>query len=321
MPNRAHKELQNKSYFVYQDYCRGHYIISEGHKIKNVFLIIKGDAKITCTKGSPYYKYLCQKYEMNKKANESSVGGVYELGSLSHHEWLGIDFTLEENESYFFTAVAETDVTLYKTTVSQLLRMPIDLLKMLRTFFILRCGQHKEKIFRNQNFLNKMPNSEVNMSKKKSSASSLLKTKYPFATKNMLFNIKKKSVYKKTSSVQNSPKNASLLPSMWSPNDRSIAEMEEKPVENAISPQQSKYISYLLHSIHSSQSSSTHKINSRLQRPRHHRLQSISKKSAMALLDMDIEKMKQKFRHFSICHRKISLTNKEERPRTPNLVE
>ena len=117
------------------------------------------------------------------------MSATYELGTLSRYEWVGIDFTLEENDLYFFTAIADTEVTVYKSTVSKLLRMPGEFLRILRTYFLLKCGQYKEKIFRNQKFLSKMPTSELNKSENKAS---LIEAKFPFANKNMLLNIKKR---------------------------------------------------------------------------------------------------------------------------------
>jgi hypothetical protein len=153
-----------------------------------VFLVIKGEVKNLCTKSSPYYKYLCDKGAENKKT-ATTMSATYELGTLSRYEWVGIDFTLEENDLYFFTAIADTEVTVYKSTVSKLLRMPGEFLRILRTYFLLKCGQYKEKIFRNQKFLSKMPTSELNKSENKAS---LIEAKFPFANKNMLLNIKKR---------------------------------------------------------------------------------------------------------------------------------
>ena len=247
------------------------------------------------------------------------MSATYELGTLSRYEWVGIDFTLEENDLYFFTAIADTEVTVYKSTVSKLLRMPGEFLRILRTYFLLKCGQYKEKIFRNQKFLSKMPTSELNKSENKAS---LIEAKFPFANKNMLLNIKKKIIYDKLSTVsdQNSPKHFSDIPSLIKSTTDKLN--EDAAVEQRIdgSPQKPKYIHYLLQSIRAStQNFYPSKRNAYKQRPKKRKLQSLSKRSE-ALIELDIEKMKSKFRHFSICHRTISLTQKEERQGTPNIM-
>ena len=293
-------------------------LTTEGHPVRSVYLIIKGEVKTECSKHSPYYKYLSDKGEDKKKM--ASASGVYELGTLSRHEWVGTDFTLEENDLYFFNAIVDTEVTVYKSTVSQLLKMPNEFLRMLRTNFLLKCTQYREKIVRNQKFLSKMPTSEINKCENKCS---FIEAKFPFASKNMLLNIKKKIIHAKHSTIseQSSPRHASELPSLnMSTTEKKIESgTVEKPLEKTIeSPKKSKYINYLLQSIRGSTQQFYYRRKNHKQRPVNCKLQSISKRSE-DLINLDIEKMKSRFRHFSICHRTISLTKKEERLGTPNI--